>query len=81
MKEGPRRWLSCFKTWSFSLKNVLKEDHPQRLDLEDVEVVVKANHGTTAQELCEKFNISHTTVKDKLKRTGKGFSGWKTRRA
>ena len=66
-----RRWFSRFRSGDFNLKDEPKEGRPKKLDSEELKTVITENPATTARELAEKFNVTHTTVLRQLKRIGK----------
>lgn len=66
-----RAWFSCIKHGYYSLKDDPREVCPKGLSLDYLDIDATVNAATTARELSEKCNVSHTTFVRKLKGVGK----------
>lgn len=70
MKDVAGDGFSRFQSGHFSLKNERKEGHPQNVDSEELETVVRVNPTINSRKLAEQFHADHTTVLYQLKRIG-----------
>ncbi|XP_073967892.1 histone-lysine N-methyltransferase SETMAR-like [Bombus fervidus] len=65
-----QNWFAKFRSGDFSLKNAQRSGSPVEVDETHIKAIIDSDRHSTAREIAEKLNVSHTCIAKRLKQLG-----------